>query len=134
MQKLPFAMTVMLCLSGGVIGSAYAETTYSTDSKRVSDSVDNTDRNERDANDKTMLPTDQSNQENDLNVTTQIRQSIVEDDSLSTNAHNIKIITTNGTVTLRGPVDSETERERILATAKKFSKNYEIVDQLEINS
>src|ERR1700738_3854393 len=65
---------------------------------------DNTGNNVRDRNSMTVTPLDQSESESDRKITQKIRQAIVADDSLSTNAKNIKIITVKGIVTLRGPV------------------------------
>ena len=53
----------------------------------------------------------------DKQITQKIRRAVVSDKSLSTNAHNCKIITRNGTVTLKGPVDSETEKQTIASKA-----------------
>ncbi len=72
---------------------------------------DNTAINARDNN----LPTsgDQSESRSDIAITQQIRRSIVTDSTLSDNAKNIKIITQNGVVTLRGPVNTDQEKATI---------------------
>jgi hyperosmotically inducible protein len=57
----------------------------------------------------------------DRELAAQIRKSIVDDKSLSTYAHNAKLIVQNGTVTLRGPVRSEEERSAIEAKAKAIA-------------
>ena len=57
----------------------------------------------------------------DRTLTQQIRKSITEDKSLSTYAHNVKIISQNGTVTLRGPVRSEDEKAAVEAKAKAIA-------------
>lgn len=95
--------------------------------------ADNTGKNARDASDATATPFDQSESETDRTMTQRIRQAVVADDSLSTNAKNIKIITINGVVTLRGPVDSETERLRVLAKAQELAGPKNVKNQLEIN-
>ncbi|HEX5445960.1 MAG TPA: BON domain-containing protein [Pirellulales bacterium] len=61
-----------------------------------------------------------------------IRRAITKDDSLSTNAHNIKIIARDGAVTLRGPVDSEDEKTTIVNDAKRIARGSRIVDELEV--
>src|SRR5579862_8786606 len=53
----------------------------------------------------------------DRDLTKKIRQAVIADKSLSTYAHNVKIISQNGTVTLKGPVRSEAEKETIQAKA-----------------
>lgn len=61
-----------------------------------------------------------------------IRKRVVDDRSLSTNAHNVKIVAADGTVHLKGPVASGTERATIvrIATDEVGAKN--VVDELEI--
>src|SRR5688572_6577956 len=73
--------------------------------------ADNTARNERDRNAATQLPTDQAENDADREVSASVRKAIVGDDSLSVNAQNVKIVTSNGNVTLRGPVKTEREKE-----------------------
>lgn len=53
----------------------------------------------------------------DTDITRDIRQAIVSDKSLSTYAHNVKIITQNGAVTLRGPVNSDEEKQTVASKA-----------------
>ena len=93
--------------------------------------ADNTGRNVRDRDDKTLTPEDQSEKEADRKLTQKIRAAVVEDDSLSTSAHNIKIITVDGVVTLRGPVDSPAERNAINAKAVKIAGAGKVKNQLE---
>lgn len=95
--------------------------------------ADNTGKNARDASDATVTPFDQSESETDRTMTQRIRQAVVDDDSLSTNAKNIKIITTNGIVTLRGPVDSEAEQLRVLAKAQELAGPKNVKNQLEVH-
>ena len=95
--------------------------------------ADNTGKNARDAEGGTVTPFDQSETEADVTLTQRIRQAVVDDDTLSTNAKNIKIITINGVVTLRGPVDSEEERQRVLAKAQQLAGPKNVDNQIEIN-
>ena len=94
--------------------------------------ADNTGRNERDREGTTLTPGDQSSNEADVELTRRIREAVVADDSLSTNAHNVKIITINGKVTLRGPVESEAERAKIVATAEQLAGKNKVDNKLEI--
>jgi hyperosmotically inducible protein len=96
--------------------------------------AENTQRNVRDQGNTTLTPEDQLQNESDLQITATIRQAITDDDSLSVNAHNVKIITRNGTVTLRGPVDSEAEKTRLQAIAQKTSGVNQVDNQLETNA
>ena len=93
---------------------------------------DNTRVNKRDANSAALTPIDQGNDETSLKVTQQIRQALMADDSLSFTAKNVKIITRNGKVTLRGPVNSEDERSRIEAAAQKIAGAAQVDNQLEV--
>jgi osmotically-inducible protein OsmY len=94
--------------------------------------ADNTGRNVRDREDRTLTPTDQGNSESDRTITAQIRREIVANDALSTNAHNVKIITTDGVVTLRGPVKTAQEKVSIGAVAQRASGVRRVDNQLEI--
>ena len=67
-------------------------------------------------------------------ITQNIRQAIVADDSLSTNGKNVKIITVDGTVTLRGPVKSEKRKSLIVAKAQQVAGVKKVDNQLEIAS
>jgi hypothetical protein len=68
----------------------------------------------------------------DRDITQKIRKSIHEDKSLSTYAHNIKIITRDGKVTLRGPVRSEDEKNNVQAKAAEVVGQENVTNQLEI--
>ena len=94
-----------------------------SEDKQVSQTVepDNSGRNVRDRDNQTKTPGDQSENEADRTITQNIRQAITADNSLSTNAKNVKIITNDGTVTLRGPVKSEKEKTDIEAKAKQVA-------------
>lgn len=63
----------------------------------------------------------QKRNKTDRAITQQIRKAVVADKTLSTYAHNVKIITRNGSVTLRGPVRSAEEKSAIEAKAKAVS-------------
>lgn len=94
--------------------------------------ADNTEKNVRDRSGATLTPGDQSESEADIALTQQIRQAVVADASLSTNAHNVKIITTNGVVTLRGPVNSLQEKANIDAKAQQIAGATKVKNELEI--
>jgi hyperosmotically inducible protein len=95
---------------------------------------DNSGRNLRDRNEATKTPADQSENEADRTITQNIRKALTDDDSLSTNAKNVKIITNDGTVTLRGPVKSEKEKADIEAKAKQVAGVKSVDNQLEVAS
>src|ERR1700674_952645 len=68
----------------------------------------------------------------DRAITQKIRKAIHGDKSLSTYAHNIKVITQNGKVTLRGPVRSEEEKNNLQAKAVTVAGQDNVTNQLEI--
>jgi osmotically-inducible protein OsmY len=68
----------------------------------------------------------------DRAITQKIRKAIHDDKSLSTYAHNIKIITQDGKVTLRGPVRSEDEKSNLQAKAVEVAGQDNVTNQLEI--
>jgi osmotically-inducible protein OsmY len=79
-----------------------------------------------------VTPGDQGGGEADRKITQQIRQKVMGDKSLSFNAKNVKIMTVNGHVTLRGPVSSENERTAIVAAAKAVAGDGNVDDQIEV--
>ena len=93
--------------------------------------ADNTDINDRDRNQQALTPMDQSNTKADIKVTQAIRKSLMEKE-MSTNAKNIKIITRNGNVTLRGPVASAEEKREIAKLAKAVPGIKKVSNQLEV--
>ena len=96
--------------------------------------ADNTKKNERDRSGETTTSGDQSNSQEDVKITAAIRRAVVRDNSLSTTAKNVKIITANGTVTLRGPVKNDAEKAKIAELAQSAAGNAKINNQLEVKT
>lgn len=94
--------------------------------------ADNTGRNAQDRDDQTLTPGDQGGSAADREVTANVRKAIVADDALSMNAHNVKVITQNGVVTLRGPVKNAAEKTSVAAKAQKVAGVKRVDNQLEI--
>jgi hyperosmotically inducible periplasmic protein len=95
--------------------------------------ADNTRVNERDRDSAALTPMDQSEETSDRDLTARIRKSIIADDSLSFTAKNVKIITRDGQVTLRGTVNNENERTTIERTAREAAGNAQVVNELEVS-
>lgn len=93
---------------------------------------DNTGINVRDRDSSAITPMNQSENEADRAITKKIRQAIMADKSLSTNAKNIKIITISGVVTLRGPVSSAIEKENIARKITNVEGVLRVDNQLEV--
>ncbi|MBC7658909.1 MAG: BON domain-containing protein [Chitinophagaceae bacterium] len=95
-------------------------------------SADNSSRNSV-HNGKNAVTADQaSNDKSDVEITRQIRQSIVKDKSLSTNAHNVKIVTVKGRVVLKGPVGTNDEKAKIEDTAASVAGKDKVVSEIEV--
>jgi hyperosmotically inducible protein len=74
----------------------------------------------------------QPNSTNDLHTTADVRKAIIADKGLSLYAHNVKIITRHGTVTLKGPVKSEQEKQQVDNDAASAAGQYKVVDHLTV--
>ena len=126
---------VLLCAVALLVLGDYTGTVGAADKTAATPSQtapDNTGSNVRDRSGKTLTPDDQSESEADRTLTQQVRQAVVADDSLSTNAHNVKIITSHGVVTLRGPVNSAQEKANIDAKAQQIAGATKVNNHLEV--
>lgn len=93
---------------------------------------DNTKTNQGDASQGATTADQQKMNPADRETTRQIRSAIVKDKTLSTYSHNIKIITQDGKVTLKGPVRSDEEKANIEAKAAAVAGADNVSDQLTI--
>ena len=130
MKKTALVLSISLLMLGGY--ACNSQPADKTQAQAAKTSPDNTERNVQDRSGATLTPGDQSESKADLDLTQRVRQAVVADDSLSTNAHNIKIITSNGVVTLRGPVNSAKEKANIDAKAQQIAGATKVNNQLEI--
>ena len=120
-----FVSTTLACVLGAVL-SLPAQT------PQKQTQPDNTKTNERDRSKANPVPTQQSGDKSDLKITQDIRRAITKDKSLSTYAHNIKIVTQNGNVTLRGPVRSADEKSAVEAKATEVAGANHVKSELEV--
>lgn len=114
-----------LCMAAGfalLVSPAFAEEVP----------ADNSAKNVRDRAEDSLTPGDQSNDPADVAITTEVRKAVVADSDLSVNAQNVKIITVNGVVTLRGPVKNVAEKASIAAKAEKVAGVRKVDNQIEI--
>ena len=117
------AATAFLCLSGAVHPPhSLAQT------PPAQTAPDNSKQNQ----DQAKTADDQANTKSDRDTTAQIRKSIMADKDLSTYAHNVKVITKNGTVTLKGPVKSEDEKQKLISYASSVVSAGKVTDQLAV--
>jgi hyperosmotically inducible protein len=96
--------------------------------------ADNTKRNSAEENKNTETAEKQSNSKDDLALTQKIRQAVMKDGSLSMNAKNSKIIAQDGKITLKGPVDSQQEKDTIGAAAGEIAGKDNVDNQLEVKA
>jgi hyperosmotically inducible protein len=128
-------MTVVVALSVFVLGGMAGPVPLVAQAQAppAQTAPDNTGRNVRDRGGATLTPGDQSETEADRTLTQRIRQAVVADDALSMTAKNVKIITVNGVVTLRGPVKTMAEKRTIEATAQQLAGADKVDSQLELS-
>jgi hyperosmotically inducible periplasmic protein len=93
---------------------------------------DNSGVNIRDRDARPMTAGQQSNATSDVNLTRKIRRAVIRDPSLSMLAHNVKIVSANGSVTLRGPVKTEQEKTVIASKAQAIAGADKVDNQLEV--
>jgi len=123
-------LALSCCLVLGCNESTKSNPSDVTVRKPVVD-ADNTERNVRDRDRSAKTPFDQNENQSDIDTTAAIRKRVV-DSKMSTDAHNVKIITQNGRVTLRGPVDSADEKAKIEELAMDVAGKGHVDNQLEV--
>ena len=116
-----------VCLQGWSLSLAQ-------DSTMQTAPADNTKANQRDRNSSEPTADQQSNNRSDTDITKQVRRALVADKSLSTYAHNVKVITQNGSVTLKGPVRSEEEKQAVEQKAAAVVGADHVSSQLAVAS
>ncbi len=122
----------LLSLSLGVILSG---TGFSAENETGSTAApDNTERNKTHDGEHAVTADQQKNNETDVEITRKIRRAITSDKSLSTYAHNVKIIAMNGAVTLKGPVKSEKEKTTVEAVANKVAGTEKVTSEIEVSA
>lgn len=122
-----------LAASGRDAGSpnrVYSADTNSNSSK----DADNTGLNSRDRGNATLTPGDQGDSDSDREITRRIRRVLSTNDQFSVLAENIKIITVNGKVTLRGPVKTPEEKQAVQSAAQNVAGAASIDNQLEVKA
>lgn len=95
-------------------------------------SADNTTVNKRDRNQSEPTADNAKNGTNDRELMRQIRREVIADKSLSTYAHNVKIIAQQGKVTLKGVVHTEAEKKTIEDIARKHAGDGDITNEITV--
>lgn len=118
------AMSLILC---GTFSSAFSQESSNF-------SPDNSGLNVRDRSSGAVTADSQSSSKDDLELTARVRRAIMSDKSLSTMAQNIKVISANGQVTLRGPVKSDQEKNAIASDVHRVIGVSNVDNRLEVVS
>ena len=121
----------LLC-AGLLLGSGMAAFAQDPPTQQATPAADNTKVNERDRSQNEPTADQQKETRSDRDITQQIRRSIIKDKALSTYAHNVKIVTQGGQVTLKGPVRSEDEKKAIEAKAAEVAGDGKVTSELNI--
>ena len=130
------ALSGLMAVGTFAVGQdASPSTSSSQDASQTSAAApDNTKTNTRDRSASEPTADQQKENRSDRDITRDIRRAIVQDKSLSTYAHNVKIISQNGMVTLKGPVRSEEEKTAIESKASEVVGKDKVTNQLEVKS
>ena len=126
------ALTCVSAMAADAPPNAYKAT--AAPQAQTSPSVDNTNINERDNGGATKTPQTQSNSTQDRKLLAAVRRAIVGDKSLSSMAHNVKVVVEGGTVTLRGPVKSAEEKAKVEELAKHVQGITTTDNQLDVKT
>jgi hyperosmotically inducible protein len=122
MRFSPLAHRIAFGIATGVLGGSFFVPVC------MAQAVDNSSQNKSQG----ATADNQSNAKADRMMTAQIRRAIIKDKTLSMDAHNVKILVQNGNVTLKGPVKSDEEKQKVLADAASVSSSDKIADQLTV--
>ncbi len=95
---------------------------------------DNTKVNAGDQNKSAVTADQQKENTSDRELARQIRRAIIKDKSLSTYAHNVKVIVQNGAVTLKGPVRSDDEKSALEAKAAQVAGEGKVTNELKVKT
>jgi hyperosmotically inducible periplasmic protein len=132
----PIALTLLLAggLLSGWSGYATAQSADTASQSGRTAAPDNTKSNAQDPSNRSPTADDQTNNRSDLEITQQIRRSLMDDKSLSTYAHNTKIVSVNGKVTLNGVVKTPAEKSTVEQVAARVVGADRVVNNLKVDS
>lgn len=136
MRHIPAMLlsTTTLALALAMATDVNAQQHAASSAAAMSAPADNTGVNERDRSSHTATPFDQPNNKADIRLAAHVRRAIVKDKSLSTSAHNVKLVAAGGVVTLRGPVDSADEKARVETVVQGVPGVTRVDNQLDVKT
>jgi hyperosmotically inducible periplasmic protein len=131
MKRLTIKALLAHSLLLGSLGLLWAQQDTGTTQDQP---ADNTKVNQRDRN--TSEPTADRQKENptDRQLAQQIRKALMKDKSLSTDAHNVKVIAQNGRVSLKGPVKSDEEKQAVESKAAQIAGSDKVTSEIQVAS
>jgi hyperosmotically inducible periplasmic protein len=94
--------------------------------------ADNSKSNQMDASNRQVTADDQKENDTDRGLTQRIRKSVMADKDLSTYAHNVKVVSINGEVTLNGVVRSDEERSKVASLAEDIAGKGHVINDLKV--
>jgi hyperosmotically inducible periplasmic protein len=131
-NKLIMAVALSAAVAFAVAGPAYSTEKSDKDAKSDANmKSDNSKMNKAMHANKEQTADQQGESKADRKMTQDIRRAVVKDKELSQYAHNVKIITKDGMVTLKGPVRSAQEKSRVEAIATKIAGG-KVTNEMEI--
>ena len=131
-QAKRMAVSALIAMAFMVTGAMTRSHAQNTEPQATS--PDNTKMNAQDRDKASPTADQQKDNRSDREIIQEIRQSLVKDKSLSTYGHNVKVITQNGQVTLKGPVRSADEKKAIEAKATEVAGENKVTSELNIKS
>jgi hyperosmotically inducible protein len=115
----------------GILGLAWAQQDSATPDQS---SPDNTKVNQRDRDKSQPTADQQKENKSDRELARKVRRALVQDKSLSTYAHNVKVVAQDGMVTLKGPVPSDQEKQAVETKAAEIAGADKVTNQIEVKS
>jgi hyperosmotically inducible protein len=120
-----FAALAGIFVTGLALQPAAAQTAGQPDNTRV---------NKEDKAPGAVTADQQKNDRTDRDLTQQIRKAVIADKSLSTYAHNVKIVSQHGAVVLKGPVRSDEEKKELMSKAEGIAGTGKVTDQMSVKA
>jgi hyperosmotically inducible protein len=134
MRLITFALLALIASGCDRASNEHRATAAAREEPSPAMAPENTKINERDRNPAAITPGDQGSSEADRTLTQNVRQGVVKADGMSTAAKNVKIVTRDGVVTLRGPVKTDEEKSSIASIAHQVAGVKRVDNQLEVST
>jgi hyperosmotically inducible protein len=139
-EETPMNKPAMLIVMAAALGNSFALaddsaiTVPPSAQGGLTGAVDNSGINTRDRTGTTLIPQHQPNMPEDRQLLAAVRRAVVGEKALSSMAHNVKIFAVAGVVTLRGPVRSDVERDRVEQIAQTVPGVASVVNELDFKT